>query len=72
MDLLQQFYENHPMREEIRKFFDSTIDSLALRKLYAGKEAKDFAGAKEAIAQAFLVLKETYEPVKKVKIISNR
>ena len=68
MNQLGFFYGNQVMREEVKTFLLTSLDEIALEKMYARKETGGIADAKDAIENAFIKLEETYKKVEKPNI----
>lgn len=62
--LLNQFQNDEHIREAVKEFMYKQLDVYALEAVYAGKDTKGIANAKQAITDAFTVLAGLYDPKK--------
>lgn len=68
MDLLQQFYENANMREQVQAYLITGLKEDAVTVLLKGEDASHLAQAIRSIESSFDKLKQAYEPPKKSSI----
>lgn len=68
MDLLQQFYDNHQVRDAVQSFFSETLKDMALKDLFDGKDAYGYPEANKVVERVFIKLKELYEPTPKANV----
>lgn len=69
---LMLFYRNEGMREAVKKHLIATVEDMAVKALFTGKEAKHIAEAHGVILESFKRLKAAYEPPKKVTKSNSR
>ncbi len=69
-DILRQFYVNEMQRETVKEFLLTTLNEVALDKLFKGEDASAVKLAKEVVETAFSNLKEKYEIIDKKDVIN--
>lgn len=72
MDILKVFYDNAPMRETVKAFFDEQLREVAINRVFSGKSVEGMIESKEVLDSVFTKLEEIYATKKDPIIESSR
>jgi hypothetical protein len=70
--LLNQFYNDEHLREELLAYLHNFIDEEALKRVYAKEDVSAVADARSLIDSAFSNLEDEYAPRNKTPIAKNQ
>lgn len=72
MSAVQDFYTNKVMREDVRNYFLSAIESEAIELLFNRADTSHIADAKDLIDKIFQQMDIDFEVTKEVKSLNNQ